>query len=49
MTQPGYDPFQWIMACVNPFTGEDGWQKLQREAAGDPPDFTYGEKPPPSD
>lgn len=42
------DPFQWIMAAVNPYTGEDGFQKLQREAAGDPPDFSYSEGEPSS-
>ncbi|QLF83844.1 hypothetical protein SEA_MOOSEHEAD_33 [Gordonia phage Moosehead] len=30
------DFFQWLMGVPNPYTGEDAWQMMQREAAGEP-------------
>ena len=31
-----FDLFQQVMSFVNPFSGEDGWERLQREATGEP-------------
>ncbi|WP_288336890.1 hypothetical protein [uncultured Gordonia sp.] len=31
-----FDLFQQVMSFVNPFSGEDGWQKMQREVEGEP-------------
>ncbi|QFP96649.1 hypothetical protein PP512_gp33 [Gordonia phage Denise] len=33
---PNWDLWRWVMSRPNPYTGEDAWQRMQREAAGEP-------------